>query len=61
MDFYKDFERSTGDYLTIRELQNEESIKGKSHEHKFPYKNCFNKGTGEYSSTTDDKIKVITK
>lgn len=58
MDFYKDYERATGEYLTIREKQELEYINGKSHQHLYPYKNTFNKGTGEYSSTTDDKIKV---
>lgn len=59
MDFYKDFERATGDHLTTREKRDLEHIKGKSHEHLFPYKNSMNKGTGEYSPSTDDKIKVI--
>lgn len=58
MDFYKDYERSTGDHLTMREKQELERIQGKSHIHLLPYKNTFNKGTGEYSSSTDDKIKV---
>ena len=59
MDFFKDFERATGDHLTMREKRDLTLIKGKSHEHMYPYKNSMNKGTGEYSPTTDDKIKVI--
>jgi hypothetical protein len=61
MDFYKDFERATGDHLTLREQQDLEFIKGKSQEHLFPYKNSINKGTGEYSPSTSDKIKVKKK
>lgn len=59
MDFYKEFERQTGDHLTHRQKQELERIKGKSQEHMLPYKNTFNKGTGEYSASIDDKIKVI--
>lgn len=58
MDFYKDFERATGDYLTVREEQDLKQIQGKSHLHLLPYKNTMNKGTGEYSASIDDKIKV---
>jgi len=58
MDFYKDFERATGDYLTVREQQDLSEIKGKSQLHLLPYKNTMNKGTGEYSASIDDKIKV---
>jgi len=61
MDFYKDFERSTGDYLTLREKEDLEKISGKSHAHLFPYKNSMNKGTGEYSPSIDDKLKVLIK
>lgn len=59
MDFYKEFERQTGDHSTHRQKQELERIKGKSHEHMLPYKNTFNKGTGEYSASIDDKIKVF--
>ena len=61
MDFYKDYERATGDYMTLREKQDLKSIQGKSQEHLFPYKNTMNKGTGEYSPSVNDKIKVKTK
>ncbi len=58
MDFYKDFERATGDHLTTREKQELVLIEGKSHDRLFPYRNSINKGTGEYSPSSDDKIKV---
>ncbi len=58
MDFYKDFERATGKYLTVREEQDLKQINGKSQSHMLPYKNTMKKGTGEYSASVDDKIKV---
>ena len=58
MDFYKDFERATGDHLTTREKQELVLIEGKSHGRLFPYRNSINIGTGEDSLSSDEKIKV---
>lgn len=59
MDYYRDYERKVNEKLSIRDQQEMQRIIGKSELDKFPYKNSCNKGTGEYSPSIDDKIKVI--